>query len=83
MKLKRIFKTLLHIFEGYITWIINKITGFTKPEYKQRLQICQECQHNKHGICELCGCIIKAKVRVDFILDEEGKSIDGCPERKW
>ncbi len=50
---------------------------------KKRMIICNNCKHNKHGICELCGCILKAKTRVDFILDNEGITIDGCPERKW
>jgi len=47
------------------------------------MAICNECEHNKDGICDHCGCILKAKTRVDFDLDENGKSIDGCPEQKW
>jgi len=47
------------------------------------MAICNKCEHNKHGICELCGCILKAKTRVDFILDNNGITIDGCPKRKW
>lgn len=83
MKLKKVFSVISYIIEGYITWIKDLITGMTKQIYKNRMQICDGCEHNVHGICELCGCVLKAKVRVDFMLDEEGKSIDGCPERKW
>lgn len=78
-----VFKNIRYIIKGYITWIKNKITGNTKQLYKDRLSICENCEYNIHGICKLCGCVLKAKTRVDFILDNEGKSIDGCPERKW
>lgn len=83
MELKRVFSVIGYIIEGYITWIKDRLTGMTKQEYKDRMEVCNGCEHNVHGICELCGCVLKAKVRVDFMLDEEGKSIDGCPERKW
>lgn len=43
--------------------------------------ICKKCEHYNHGICDKCGCILKAKTRVDFLLDKEGISIDGCPIR--
>ena len=38
---------------------------------------------NKRGICSECGCIIKAKVRVEYPLDEDGKAMGGCPLEKW
>lgn len=83
MKLKKVFSVISYIIEGYITWIKDLVTGMTKQIYKNRMEICNNCEHNVHGICELCGCVLKAKVRVDFMLDKEDKSIDGCPERKW
>ena len=83
MKLKKVFRVISYIIEGYITWIRDLVTGMTKQIYKDRMDICNRCEHNVHGICELCGCVLKAKVRVDFMLDEEDKSIDGCPKRKW
>jgi hypothetical protein len=76
-------ENLVYICEGYAIWIWNGITGKTRELVKKRLNICNNCEHNKHGICELCGCILKAKTRVDFPLDENNKSIDGCPEKKW
>ena len=82
MKLKKVFSVISYIIEGYITWIRDLVTGMTKQIYKDRMDICNSCEHNVHGICELCGCVLKAKVRVDFMLDEEDKSIDGCPKRK-
>lgn len=83
MYLFYIVRNILYIIEGYLKWFFDIITGKTAKLSKERLFICNECYHNKNGICELCGCILKAKVRVDFMLDENNISIDGCPERKW
>ena len=76
-------KNMLHIIEGYSIWIWNIITGQMKQKAKTRLEICNNCVNNDNGICKQCGCIIKAKVRVNFPEDKNGKSIDGCPEKKW
>lgn len=76
-------KHIFYIIAGYSVWIWNIISGKTKQQANERLAICSGCPYNKDGICELCGCILKAKVRVDFPLDKNGKSIDGCPEKKW
>ncbi|WQJ53314.1 MAG: hypothetical protein [Wendovervirus sonii] len=79
----RLLQNILYIIEGYSIWCFNIITGKTREIAKYRISICNECKYNKKGICELCGCIIKAKARVDFDIDEDGKSIDGCPDKKW
>ena len=50
---------------------------------KERLEIRHKCEHDNNGMCNICGCILKAKVRSIFPLDDEGISVDGCPERKW
>ena len=76
-------KHIFYIIAGYSVWIWNIISGKTKYQAKERLTICNCCKYNNDGICEICGCILKAKVRVDFPLDENGKSIDGCPKKKW
>ena len=79
---KLIYKTS-QIIEGYCKWLYDVITRSGSVYSIKRLLICQECEFNKRGICSKCGCIIKAKVRVKYMLDEEEKSIEGCPERKW
>ena len=76
-------KNILYIIEGYFVWLWNIITFKTYQKAKDRLKICNACTHNKSGICELCGCIIKAKVRVNYPEDKNGISIEGCPEKKW
>lgn len=76
-------QNLIYIAEGYTKWFYDIITGHAAERAKKRIDICHACTHNKKGICEICGCILKAKVRVDYPLDNAGISIDGCPERKW
>ena len=81
-----LFKFMYHIIqitEGYLKWFYDIVTGNGSAKSVERLKLCSECKHNKHGICNLCGCIIKAKVRVKYFLDENGKSVDGCPEKQW
>ena len=81
--MKDYIKYIFYIIAGYSVWIWNIISGKTKQQAKERLAICNCCIHNKDGICEICGCVLKAKVRVDFMEDENGITIDGCPQRKW
>ena len=83
MILYALVKQAVQVFEGYSKWIFDLIRHRQSKTYKQRYMICSECDNNKRGICNICGCIIKAKVRVDFDLDEDGISIDGCPKKKW
>jgi hypothetical protein len=40
----------------------------------QRLAICGECEHNKNGMCQLCGCVLQLKA---------GFSNMRCPADKW
>ena len=81
--MKNIFKHIVYIIEGYSVWLYDNISGRANERAKKRLIICKECQYNKNRICELCGCILKAKTRVNFPLDENNKSIGGCPIKKW
>ena len=76
-------RNILYIIEGYLKWSWDFITRKTSKRAAYRLDICNRCEFNKNGICSLCRCILKAKVRVDFMEDEDGVTIDGCPKRKW
>lgn len=74
----------IQIFEGWLRWIIDSIRNNKSIRTTKRLFICDNCKFKtSHGICHLCGCVVKAKVRVSYPLDKEGKSIDGCPMKKW
>ena len=65
-------------------WNIIKGTYFniTKKNQKQadvRLSICNKCNHVKNicglgNVCDLCGCVLESKTRVD---DEK------CEMNKW
>ena len=83
VELNTLLKEGLYIIEGYVRWLFDIFKGEASPRYKQRYKICKECKYNKHGVCKLCGCIIKAKTRVSYELDENGISLDGCPMKKW
>lgn len=79
----RFIYNVSHVIEGYLKWLYDVLTGNGSVYSVKRLEICRECKHKRRGICGLCGCVIKAKVRVKYPLDNDGKSIDGCPEKKW
>lgn len=81
--MKNYIKYIFYIIAGYSIWFWNIILGKTKQKAIKRFEICRQCKYNINGICEKCGCIIKAKVRVNFPEDKNGLSIDGCPEKKW
>ena len=83
MKVFYFVRNILYIIEGYLKWSWDFITRKTSKRAAYRLDICNKCEYNKNGICSLCGCILKAKVRVDFMEEEDGVKIDGFPKRKW
>ena len=35
-----------------------------KSTVEERLSYCNDCEHNKMGICKRCGCIIQGKTRL-------------------
>lgn len=49
------------IYHGYKNLIIEDKEF--EPLYKDRYSICLTCPSNKVGICNLCGCVLKAKTR--------------------
>lgn len=84
MSIFKIIHHIVQIFEGWTKLIIDKIRKTETYRTHQRLTICNSCQFKtSKGLCHKCGCLILAKVRVDYLLDNNGKSIDGCPLKKW
>jgi len=47
-----------------------------KDQAKKRLDICNKCPNlsKKGGRCDLCGCFVVAKVKLEF---------ETCPAGKW
>lgn len=77
------------IIKGYILWIwyylYKPYREKRKSEAKERIKICEACEyfHEKLRNCSICGCFMDVKTKMAFDLDENGKSIDGCIEKKW
>lgn len=63
-----------YIIQGYFYWFLSLFKNLkNKKLYSYRLSICNECEHNKKGICDKCGCVVKAKTKSDSL----------CPINKW
>lgn len=60
------------IYKGYKNLIFTDEE--LEPLYSARHETCKSCEHNKLGICDLCGCVCKAKSHSP---DED------CPDNKW
>lgn len=68
------FLKIKYIIQGYFYWFISKFKELKNHKlYLQRLEICEKCNKNKNGICEKCGCVVKAKTKSD----------SQCPLNKW
>lgn len=54
----------------------NKKITSTSDNTKQRLNICNKCPNlsKNSGRCDMCGCFVHLKVRLDF---------ESCPAGKW
>lgn len=75
-----------YIFEGFTNLVRNLFGILSKEEkilFDKRLDICLKCKFMKDNRCSICGCFIKAKTKVNYVLDDEQKSIEGCPKRFW
>lgn len=75
MSCRKMVKKLLNIIKGWY----YKIFDENRELAKERIAICNMCEHREHvemvgDICAKCGCILEAKARV---LDEK------CKLNKW
>lgn len=70
-----LFLTLKLIWQGWSNYILDLISDIKYKKYfNARKAICDVCEDNKHGMCQLCGCFINAKTMAE---DAE------CPVQKW
>jgi hypothetical protein len=87
-------KKLSYIIAGNYRWFIYKqYLKTSKIIYQERKDICLACEHIKEvqilnsdkmiKVCELCGCPIESKTKVNYKLDENNKAIMGCMKKKW
>lgn len=64
-----------YIIQGWWNWLLDLVSDIKyKKEFDARLEICKQCESNKHGICDICHCILVAKTKSE---DSE------CPVGKW
>lgn len=57
----KIFTEIKHIFIGWYRYIF----GIQIPESERRMQICNKCPHNDDNWCDICGCYLPSKTRVE------------------
>lgn len=80
-------KKLKYIFVGFFRLILSSLGLLKRDENEilaeQRYEICQACEFRKGIACGICGCHIRAKSKAIYKLDNDGKSIDGCPKKYW
>ena len=79
----------MNIIKGYFNWIkyylYKPYRDKQKDLFAERIKICESCKFfwKPARNCVLCGCFMDVKTKTVFKLDENGKSIDGCIEKKW
>jgi len=84
-----IIKQIKQIIRGYSLWVwyyLYKPYRYKRREEAQRrIKICESCEYfwKPARNCMICGCYMAIKTKMHFDLDSEGKSINGCVERKW
>lgn len=83
MTFKKFVREIPYIIQGWSLMILDLIVGRSNQTASKRYSICLKCKYMKWHICTICNCVVEAKVRPDYYLDEDGISIGGCPKRKW
>ena len=72
---RRFFITIRLIWQGWRNYVLDIISDIKyKMYFDERYEICKMCWHNSKGICQKCGCVIKAKTMAE---DAE------CPIGLW
>lgn len=68
------FFNIKYIIQGYLHWFISLFKDIKNSKlYSMRLELCEKCDKNNNGICEICSCVLKAKTKSD----------SKCPLNKW
>lgn len=53
---------------------IKKADRVSEQKYKERLEVCRECDLLNAGTCGACGCYVELRAAA---------KIGKCPHRKW
>lgn len=54
--------------------MINPMKLASSETVSERLSHCNDCEHNKAGICKRCGCFVNGKSRLAY---------SSCPIGLW
>ena len=66
---------LKYIYQGWKNWLLDKFSDLKyKSYFDKRLQICQKCEKNDSGVCDICKCVLVAKTKSED---------SACPLKKW
>jgi hypothetical protein len=82
-------KLIKRVAKGYLLWfwyyVYEPYRNERKKEAQRRMAVCEACEHlwKPMNTCKVCGCVMSVKTKMWFELDENGKSVDGCWEKKW
>ena len=65
-------KKILRFLKAAYCWAIGGCRLSLSAD--ERMRICRKCDHYLRGKCVLCGCVLKAKTKMDT---------EKCPIDKW
>lgn len=69
------FLYIKYIIQGWINVVLDLISDLKYKKYfNERMEICNECTHNKHNICSLCHCPLISKTKSED---------SSCPLKYW
>lgn len=64
-----------YIIQGWWNVLLDFISDIRyKKEFTERMEICNTCPENIHGVCKVCRCVLIAKTKSED---------SGCPLHKW
>lgn len=66
---KMVKHSIKNIFIGWYNYLFHPMT----KEAKARLAICEKCEYNVNGVCDICGCVLKAKASAPNEICHAGK----------
>jgi len=78
-----------YILKSYYNWFLyyfnKKYRELKRKEAERRIKICESCEYfwKFSRNCIICGCFCDVKVMGDYELDDNGITINGCPQKKW
>jgi len=63
---------VLRFAKALYCWVIGGCPVALSAE--ERMKICLKCSHYDNGKCDICGCVLKYKTKMET---------EKCPINKW